>query len=65
MLKLCSNLYFHLIRTCLSLRFEQKVVGSVSGLLRIEDIVLLSAAFLERDLRFQNFSRLTDLIIGL
>lgn len=65
MLKLCSNLYFHLIRACLSLRFEQKVVGSVSGLLRIEDIVLLSAAFLERDLRFQNFSRLTDLIIGL
>ena len=26
MLKLCSNLYFHLIRACLSLRFEQKVV---------------------------------------
>ena len=65
MLKLCSNLYFHLIRACLSLRFEQKVVGSVSGLLRIEDIVLLSAAFLEGDLGFQNFSRLTDLIIGL
>ena len=65
MLKLCPNLYLHLIVACCSLGFEQKVVGSVSGLLRIEDIVLFSVTFLEGDLGFQDFRCLTDLIISL